>query len=103
VLDLDAQVVVGIVEAAQAFPLDGQPAVPDDHQDHVAALEGLVDDLGEVLTRADRVEVDEDVVATEVVGQRVVEAPSLARRVLAAVTDEDLQGLVGIPLATLGR
>ena len=96
VLDLDAQVVVGIVETPNALALEAEPARADDDQHDIAALQRLVDDVGKVLTGTDRIEVDEDVVVPELIGEGVVETARLPRRVLAAIADEDLQRLVRI-------
>ena len=88
-LDLDSQIVVGIVEAtaAPAVTCVGTVA-PDDGEEHVTARQGLVDPARKVRAGVDA-QVHENLVATEALYEAVVEAAGVPRAVVPAVRDEN--------------
>ena len=91
--DLDPNPIVGIVEPAAAVDVDDiGPAPADDSEKDVALLDAGRQFLGEIATRRDIVDVDENALARER-GLELVVEPSCGGLVLAAsVIDEDALG-----------
>src|SRR4051794_41587434 len=81
-----------MVEAALAIvPHDGEPLLPDHDNSGIAGANGRLDNLDEVDTGLNGVDVHEDLLFAEVLAEPVVEAPSVRRAVLTSVADEDTE------------
>lgn len=90
--DLEADEILWIVEPPTTPPVANlHPLSPDDCNESVAGAHGVLDRLGEVHARLDRVDVHEDVFLAEALGELVVEATGVTGRLLATVVDEDAQ------------
>src|SRR5688572_32929732 len=92
--DLESKVIVRIVETTGLGSriLDRRPLAADDGEEHPAGFELAPDDVDEVLTRRNVIGVFEDAVGAETLPQRAQQRPDKARRVLAAIADEDARG-----------
>jgi hypothetical protein len=92
-VDLHPDDVVGVVEPPTAVLVGGaDPVWADDCQQHLAGADRLGDDFGEVDAERDGVDVHEDLVVTESVGEPVVQPTGQAAGFLPPVADEDATG-----------
>lgn len=72
-LDLETNNIIGVVEPAPAIAVcDGQPALSDQHQQHVTGPDRVADDLREVVARFDRVDVLEDLLRAQMLSKAVI-------------------------------
>ena len=90
-LDLHAYRIVRLVQPPASVPIrtPSEPVRPDDHQQGAGTGDSLPDDLHEVDTWPDPVDVQEDSGLPEVIGQTVVEPAGEVVGFLTAVADED--------------
>ena len=95
-LDLEPDEVVGVVQAPRSVRGgDVEPLLADQGEQDVARPDGVGDGLDEVVTELDGVDVLEDLVRPEPLGEAVVEPARRVRRVLPPVADEDPAGRFG--------
>jgi hypothetical protein len=87
-LELDAHVIVRLLESAPAIRVD-EPLLSDHDEHDVRRLDGTLDCNREVEAGLDRVDVHEDLILAEVVAEHLVKATSVHRAVLSPVIDED--------------
>ena len=93
-LDLETHEVVLAVEPPLTGAVDDrQPARPDHREQHVARPDRGFDRFLELDPDVDGVDVHEDVLGSELLGEGVVETTSLTAGVLAPVADEDAHRL----------
>ena len=83
----------GIVVALEAPSPGGvarvEPSLAEEHQQHAAGGNAVVDGFPEVAPRFDRRDIHEDRVLAEMIGEVVEQASRLAFRILPSVADED--------------
>ncbi len=88
--NLDAHVIVRVVEPALALAVGGgQPMRTDDGKQRVALGDLRVELLDEVEPRLDRIDVDEDFAVREAAREVVVKPAGDAGRIISAVVDKD--------------
>jgi hypothetical protein len=93
-LDLEPDVVIGVVESATSLGIScGEPGFADQGDQDVAATDCAVDRIGEVAPGLVRVEVPEDLLRLAPArSQRVVQKARIRPAVVASVVDEDPEG-----------
>jgi hypothetical protein len=88
--DLDTDKIGGIIQAAAIVIIRAREPLPaDDGDERIASANAFGQDLNEIATRRDVVDVDEDAFAPEAGFQTIVDSPREACGVLPAITDED--------------
>src|SRR5205807_1151708 len=101
-LDLHADEVVLLVDLAAPVLVGGaEPALADDGDEHVARLDGVGDDFGEVEAGRDVVDVDEHAVRTKATHQVGVEVAGVPGGVIAPIAQHDPYG--GVRVDRRGR
>src|SRR5262245_9605891 len=89
-LELETDEVTWILQPPSPVRVRGsRPVAPDKRDDGVAVTYCLFDCLGEVAPHPDGVDIDEHVLAAEMVGEGVIEPAGVAAGVFTAITDED--------------
>ena len=89
-LDLDANEILGVVEpAAPVLVGDRQPLVAYERQQDVGIADRFADHLDEVVAQLDRVDVLENLLVAEALGEPVEQPAGRVRGVLPPVADED--------------
>ena len=73
------------------------PFVTDDDDKHLAGAHGLLDRVYEIGAGLDTFDVHEHTLRPEMLGQPVIQAPGITRRVVASIADEDSVHAVHAP------
>ena len=91
--NLDAHEVIGVFQASLAFLVTRiEPTGTNDRQQGVTLGDLIANNLDEVGTERNRVDVHEQEIATELPLQSVVYPTGVARAVVTPVTDEQFRG-----------
>jgi hypothetical protein len=89
-LDLDADEVAGVVEAAAVLTVGARnPVLADNRQERVALADPVGEDVDEIAPGRDCVDVEKDVLASEAARQPIVDPPGVSARVFPSIADED--------------
>ena len=89
--DLDPHEIVGTIEASSSiFVTHIQPLVPDNREQHAAFGNLLLQDVDEIDSEGNPVNVHKKEIAAKLASQPIVDASRVARAVRAAIADEDL-------------